>query len=241
MRFDYGNVVRFLLSNGVVATLRTFSYKPGQRVMIKHGGRILGTGRIVDVLPATPENIRKYTIISGWKTPKEWILKARFAHGRIPDKIVIVVVDREKRREQVQKYLEQVLQSYQDNPEELAGGIVAVVESYLEQETRITAGRVVELFAEKIKELEEIMIEALRIIANLTKKELLECPRCGEPATIQSLHGGEILVKCPRCHYYTAMPDEAEHKQITKQLEKREKLREKIEHLIEKCREAASR
>ena len=59
MIFKYPKAVKHLFNNGIVATMRTYRYKPNQRVFIKTTHRTF-RGRIVDVAPNTLENRLKF-------------------------------------------------------------------------------------------------------------------------------------------------------------------------------------
>lgn len=89
MIFRHPKAVEQLLKNRVVATMRNYKYEVGRRVLIKtHRGVFYG--RIIDVVPNTPENILKFYKISGFGTPEEWLMEAIKLHGRLPKYIVIV-------------------------------------------------------------------------------------------------------------------------------------------------------
>jgi len=90
--FRHPKVVDFLLKNGRVATMRTWKYKPGQIVVIKTDS---GTfrGRIVDVVPNTPENRLKFYKMSGFDNVDEWLMEAIKLHKRIPRYIVVVQIN----------------------------------------------------------------------------------------------------------------------------------------------------
>jgi len=91
MIFRHPRAVEQLVRFGVVATMRTYRYRPGQGVLIRIPGRVL-RGRVAGVMPNTPENRLKYYMLSGFDSPDLWLAEALKLHSRIPDWIVIVEV-----------------------------------------------------------------------------------------------------------------------------------------------------
>jgi len=84
-------VIDSLLKNGIVATMRTWKYKPGQIVVIRTD-RGTFRGRIVDVVPNTLENRMKLYRISGFDSADEWLMEAVKLHKKIPSYIVVVQI-----------------------------------------------------------------------------------------------------------------------------------------------------
>jgi len=89
------------MKHGVVATMRmnrkvriggryTDLYARGMIVIITRNGKRIAKGIILDVLPNTRENRKKYVSISGFETVEEWEREARRLHGRLPNAIVVV-------------------------------------------------------------------------------------------------------------------------------------------------------
>jgi len=79
------------LKHGIVATMRTWKYKPGQIVVIKTD-RGAFKGKVVDVVPNTAENRQKLYRISGFDSPNEWLMEAIKLHKKIPRYIVVVQI-----------------------------------------------------------------------------------------------------------------------------------------------------
>jgi len=101
MRFDSEKAFSFLMKNGIVATMRmnrrvrignrySDLYVRGMIVWITRNGKKIARGLIVDVLPNTEENRKKYVSISGFESVGEWEKEAMRLYGRIPNAIVIV-------------------------------------------------------------------------------------------------------------------------------------------------------
>jgi len=87
--FRHPKALRQLITSGIVATMRSFRYKKGQSVVIKtESGKL--KGRIIEVVPNTPENRIKYYKLSGFETPEEWLAEAVKMHKKTPKYIVVV-------------------------------------------------------------------------------------------------------------------------------------------------------
>jgi len=87
--FRHPKAVQQLFRDKIVATMRTYRYKPGQFVIIK---TIYGVfrGKVVDVIPNTLENRVKLYRISGFDDPEKWLMEAIKLHKKIPRYIVVV-------------------------------------------------------------------------------------------------------------------------------------------------------
>jgi len=102
VRFDSDKAFSFLMTHGVVATMRmqrrvkignrySDLYVRGMIVAITRSGKIVAKGVILDVVPNTRENREKYVKISGFESVEEWEAEARRMHGgRLPNSIVVI-------------------------------------------------------------------------------------------------------------------------------------------------------
>jgi len=94
MRVTVPRVVNTMLSSGRLATLRTYPYKKGKRVIIKYpqGLQEKRVKAVVEeVIPnPTPEVLEQYLELSGFDTPKEWWLTACALHKTSPRYLVVL-------------------------------------------------------------------------------------------------------------------------------------------------------
>jgi len=91
MIFRHPKVVEHLIRNRIVATMRNYKYEANRKVLIKTPKGVF-RGRIVDVVPNTPENRAKLYRISGFNSPDEWLAEALKLHRCFPKYIVVVQI-----------------------------------------------------------------------------------------------------------------------------------------------------
>ncbi len=90
MRVTLDKVVAVMRQHGRLATLRTFPYQSGKRVVIKHpGGRLRGEVELVITDPKR-EDLERFLEISGFKSVEEWWDTAVKLHGANPRYLVVV-------------------------------------------------------------------------------------------------------------------------------------------------------
>ena len=97
MRFCSERVLHYLREpkDGLVATMRNWLYRVNQRVVLRDcNGSVIGYGVVVDVAPATPENIRRWLKYSGFNTVEEWVNEARKLNKGLPQFVYLVYIMR---------------------------------------------------------------------------------------------------------------------------------------------------
>jgi len=87
--FRHPRAVEQLLRSGVVATMRSYRYRPGQVVRVRTPQGVF-RGVVMAVYPNTPENRLELYALSGFNSPGEWLAEAIGLHGGIPRYIVVV-------------------------------------------------------------------------------------------------------------------------------------------------------
>ena len=93
MRVTLDNVIRVIQYHEKFATLRTYPYRPGQRVMVRHpSGRLKG---VVELVIANPkkEDLERFLEISGFENAEKWWKVATRLHGRRPGYLVVVRIN----------------------------------------------------------------------------------------------------------------------------------------------------
>jgi len=93
MIFRNKKALEQLLKNGVVATMRTYRYKEGIKILIN--GEYIGI--VERVVPNNTETQKKYVNISGFSSVDEWKKTAEELHGRTPLFIVVVRLVKSKK------------------------------------------------------------------------------------------------------------------------------------------------
>ena len=95
MRFHSKKVLRYLKNskNKLLATMRTWNYKMGQRVYFKNiHGRVLGYGTIINILSI--DRAGEVVEYSGFNDVEEWLEEARRLHGRVPKSIYVIRIEK---------------------------------------------------------------------------------------------------------------------------------------------------
>ena len=91
MRLTHPKAQKQLLTHGVLATLRTYPYREGKKVLVKLGPSRRVAARVAKVIPnPTLGDIADFVGISGFETPEEWRLTALKLHGRKPRYLVVI-------------------------------------------------------------------------------------------------------------------------------------------------------
>jgi len=95
VRFTHPKVVEYIgKGSPYVATLRTYPYRPKQRVRISCGDKVLH-GVVIKVIPeSSTETLERYLAYSGFNTVEEWHNAAVKLHGRKPKYLVFLEVKR---------------------------------------------------------------------------------------------------------------------------------------------------
>jgi len=101
MRITDRRAMGQFLSHGVLATLRTYPYerKLGGTIFIRSLGgkpRIKATVEKVIVNPSR-EDLEKHLSISGFRSVDEWLKTAEELHGRNPNRLVVIKVEKDER------------------------------------------------------------------------------------------------------------------------------------------------
>lgn len=90
MRLDSDKAFSQLVFRGVVATMRDYQYRVGQKVWITRKGKRICRGVVVGVYENTRENREKLFDLSGFARVEEWEEEARRLHNKLPKWVVIV-------------------------------------------------------------------------------------------------------------------------------------------------------
>jgi len=99
MRVDAEVPFRQLMRSGRLATLRNYPYKRGQRIYVKHKGKVVGLAVVEFVadyerwlLTAPTDKLPEVLAISGFSSFKEWEDEARRLNkdDRVPKYLVII-------------------------------------------------------------------------------------------------------------------------------------------------------
>ena len=96
IRFRLRKPLRQLLSKGVVATIRGCKwYREGRVVeVLDRGYRKVCEACITRVEPFSEDGVRKWWVVSGFESPREWLESARRMYRSLDGKCIVVLVVR---------------------------------------------------------------------------------------------------------------------------------------------------
>jgi len=95
MRFEHDRVCKFLLKNGVIATLRTYPYerKVNESIIVNIKGRKFRAKIDKVIKNPTLSDLRRYVLFSGFSSTEEWLKTAISLHRTTPTRLVIVKLE----------------------------------------------------------------------------------------------------------------------------------------------------